>query len=80
VAVEETAFARGLEGLPEKEVRSRLVRIERTLAGWSKAGKFYGHMFDDVLKMKYFHQRYTNYLKWLTFRGSEGVVVLVVSR
>jgi hypothetical protein len=69
VAMEESDFARGLEGLPEKEVRARLVRIERALAAWSKAGKFYGHMFDDVLKMKYFHQRYTNYLKWLTFRG-----------
>lgn len=69
VAVEEADFARGLEGLPEKEVRARLVRIERALAAWAKAGKLYGHMFDDLLKMKYFHQRYTNYLKWLTFKG-----------
>lgn len=58
-------FAKGLDGLPAAEVRRRLVRIERTLGEWSKGRKFYGHMLDDVLKLKYLHQRYTNYLKWL---------------
>ncbi len=29
---------------------------------------FYGHIFDDVLKLKYLHQRYTNYLRWLVTR------------
>jgi hypothetical protein len=24
-----------------------------------------GHLYDDLLKMKYLHQRYTNYLRWL---------------
>ncbi len=64
VALEEE-FRRGLEGLAAAEVRSRLVKIERLLAEWSKAGKLYGNLFDDILKIKYLHQRYTNYLHWL---------------
>ncbi len=61
-------FDLGLEGVTEAEVRSRLVKIERVLADWAKGRKLYGHVFDDVLKLKYLHQRYTNYLRWLTFR------------
>ncbi|HZZ79332.1 MAG TPA: AAA family ATPase [Gemmataceae bacterium] len=62
-------FENGLDGVPEKEVRARLVKIERVLGQWSKSRKFYGHMFDDVLKLKYLHQRYTNYLRWLKWKG-----------
>ena len=62
-------FSRGLEGVSEKEVRAQLVKIERILNEWSKGRKFYGHMYDDVLKLKYFHQRYTNYLRWLLWKG-----------
>ncbi len=62
-------FNRGLEGLNQREVRSRLVKIERVLNQWAKSRKFYGHMFDDVLKLKYLHQRYTNYLRWLEWKG-----------
>lgn len=69
VAQMEAQFEEGLDGVPEKEVRNRLAAIERTLASWSKGRKFYGNMFDDVLKMKYLHQRYTNYLKWLRWKG-----------
>ena len=61
----EEEFAKGLDGLPAAETRRRLVKIERILGEWSKGRKFYGHMLDDVLKLKYLHQRYTNYLKWL---------------
>ncbi|HEX8834227.1 MAG TPA: AAA family ATPase, partial [Abditibacteriaceae bacterium] len=64
-----TQFAEGLEGLGEREVRARLVQIERTLADWSKGRKLYGHVFDDILRLKYMHQRYTNYLKWLQWKG-----------
>ncbi len=66
VAGLEAEFSQGLEGLKEKDVRARLVRIERLLAEWSKGRKLYGNLFDDVLKLKYLHQRYTNYLHWLT--------------
>jgi MoxR-like ATPase len=62
-------FEQGLDGISQREVKSRLVRIERILNQWSKSRKFYGHMFDDVLKLKYLHQRYTNYLRWLEWKG-----------
>ena len=62
-------FEKGLEGVSEKQVQQRLVNIERLLGKWSKGRKFYGHMFDDVLKLKYLHQRYTNYLKWLQWKN-----------
>jgi MoxR-like ATPase len=60
-----TEFRRGLDGVSESETRSRLVRIERLIADWSKGRKLYGHIYDDLLKLKYLHQRYTNYLRWL---------------
>ncbi|HWP44720.1 MAG TPA: ATPase, partial [Blastocatellia bacterium] len=69
VAELDAEFERGLEGVTESEVRARLVRIERLLADWSKGRKLYGHLFDDILKLKYLHQRYTNYLKWLQWKG-----------
>lgn len=62
----ETEFVKGLEGVSEKQVRAQLVKIERTLGTWAKGGKLYGPMYDDILKLKYFHQRYTNYLHWLS--------------
>lgn len=63
-------FDKGLDGVTQREVKARLVKIERVLAQWSKSRKFYGHMFDDVLKLKYLHQRYTNYLHWLEWKGA----------
>lgn len=62
-------FEQGLDGVDEREVRARLTEIERILKQWSASRKFYGHMYDDVLKLKYLHQRYTNYLRWLTWKG-----------
>jgi MoxR-like ATPase len=61
-------FEKGLDGVSESEVRKRLIEIERLLKGWSGSRKFYGYMYDDVLKLKYLHQRYTNYLRWLSWR------------
>ncbi len=65
----ENEFAKGLDGISEEEILDRLIKIERILGQWSKGRKFYGHMYDDVLKMKYLHQRYTNYLRWLEWEG-----------
>ena len=59
------SFDQGLDGVTEKEVRKRLAEIERLFKKMAKGKKFYGHMFDDLLKLKYYHQRYTNYLRWL---------------
>lgn len=61
----ELEFKRGLDGVSESVVRGRLARIERLIAEWSKGRKLYGHLYDDLLKLKYLHQRYTNYLRWL---------------
>ncbi len=65
----EDEFDNGLEGVNEQEVRQRMIKIERLLTGWSKDRKLYGYMFDDLLKLKYLHQRYTNYLHWLTTKS-----------
>ncbi len=61
-------FDKGLEGVDQREVRKRLAEIESILRNWSGSRKFYGHMYDDALKLKYLHQRYTNYLRWLTWK------------
>jgi hypothetical protein len=58
-------FRRGLDGLSEGETRSRLAKIERLINEWAKGRKLYGHLYDDLLKLKYLHQRYTNYLRWV---------------
>ena len=55
----------GLDGITETEVRLRLNKIERLINDWARGGKLYGHLYDDLLKLKYLHQRYTNYLRWL---------------
>ncbi|MGE0488896.1 MAG: AAA family ATPase [Vulcanimicrobiota bacterium] len=65
VAELESEFQAGLEGLGEPEVKKRLVKIERLLKEWSRGRKLYGPMYDDILMLKYLHQRYTNYLHWL---------------
>lgn len=59
---------RGLDGVSERDVRQRLVRIERTVGELTKGRKLYGHLYDDLLALKYLHQRYTNYLHWLETR------------
>lgn len=59
---------KGLDGVKESEVRNRLGRIERQITEWSKGKKLYGPMHDDLLVLKYLHQRYTNYLRWLKTR------------
>lgn len=63
------AFDRGLEGVPEAEVKKQMNRIEGHLAQLAKATKLYAHVQNDVLKLKYYHQRYSNYLRWLTWRS-----------
>ena len=65
VAVLGAEFRHGLDGLSEAETRTSLVKIERLITEWAKGRKLYGHLYDDLLKVKYLHQRYTNYLRWL---------------
>ena len=61
-------LAQGLEGLGERAVRAQLARIERLVDERSKGRKLYGPLYDDLLKLKYLHQRYANYLRWLQAR------------
>ncbi len=61
-------FAQGLDGVSERETRARLARIEKLVAERAKGRKLYGHLADDLLKLKHLHQRYTNYLAWLRAR------------
>ncbi|WP_324809019.1 AAA family ATPase [Sphingomonas sp. LY29] len=63
-----TEFDQGLHGLEARTVRSRLTRIERLVTELGKGRKLYGPLYDDLLKLKYLHQRYTNYLAWLETR------------
>lgn len=65
IAQLEQEFSLGLESVSESETRTRISRIERLVAEWCKGRKLYGHLYDDLLKLKYLHQRYTNYLHWL---------------
>lgn len=62
------AFAQGLDGVTEPEVRLRLQEIEVLLEGFSRQGPLSAHLFEDAIKLKYLHQRYTNYLKWLQWK------------
>ena len=61
-------LALGLDGVDAKVARARLLKIERLLGQWARGGKLYGPLYDDLLQLKYMHQRYTNYLRWLESR------------
>ncbi len=65
VAELDLEFRHGLDGVTESETRARLMKIERAIAEVAKAKKLYGHIYEDLVKLKYLHQRYTNYLRWL---------------
>jgi MoxR-like ATPase len=45
-------------------VRKELDRIELLLGRLAQGTKLYAHVATDVLKLKYYHQRYSNYLRW----------------
>ena len=56
---------RGLPGVSAAEAAGRMRRAEQALDAIAGQGKVYGHLYDDVLALKYVHQRYLNYLAWL---------------
>jgi len=61
-------FRKGLENVTMIEVDTRLMEIEKQLLEWSQEKKLYGYRHDDILKLKYLHQRYTNYRRWLQWK------------
>ncbi|MBN2150523.1 MAG: AAA family ATPase [Candidatus Lokiarchaeota archaeon] len=65
----EREFNQGLDGLATAEVNRRLATIENAIAKLAKDSKLLAYVYDTALRLKYFHQRYSNYLKWLEFRG-----------
>jgi len=65
----EQEFNQGLDGLAAAEVNRRLGAIENAIIKLSKDSKLLAYVYDTVLRLKYFHQRYSNYMKWLEFRG-----------
>ncbi|NUN50914.1 MAG: AAA family ATPase [Candidatus Brocadiae bacterium] len=69
VAALDDVFERGLDGVKEDEVRKQLNGIEGQLEKLAKGTKLYAHVQADVLKLKYYHQRYSNYLRWLRWEG-----------
>ncbi len=64
------AFERGLTGLTEAQVRSELGKIEKRIEEIAAGRKIHGPAFDEILKLKYLHQRYSNYLRWLKSGGA----------
>jgi len=58
-------FHRGLDGVERAEVQRRLTTIEGLIRAIAGTGKVYGRHFDDLTALKYLHQRYTAYLRWL---------------
>jgi MoxR-like ATPase len=61
-------FKLGLENVTLRDVNKRLAQIEKQLMEWSVEKKLYGYRADDILKLKYYHQRYINYGRWLEWK------------
>jgi len=61
-------FKKGLEGMSKNAVEEQLLKIEKQMEQYVKNKKFHGYMFDDILNLKYLHQRYSNYLRWLKWK------------
>lgn len=62
-------FKQGLENLSLRDLDKRLAAIEKQLKEWSEEKKLYGYRADDILKLKYYYQRYVNYRRWLQWKG-----------
>lgn len=58
----------GLDGVDALEVSRRLTAIEAAVRDIAGRGKLYGTHFDDLLALKYLHQRYSGYARWLRTR------------
>ncbi|RAW00361.1 AAA family ATPase [Pseudochryseolinea flava] len=64
----EAEFKKGLENISLRDIEKRLLEIEKQLYTWSQDKKLYGFRADDILKLKYLYQRYTNYRRWLQWK------------
>jgi MoxR-like ATPase len=57
-------FNEGLDGLDAVEVGGRITTIETRIGEIADTKKLYGRHYDDLITLKYLHQRYTAYLRW----------------
>ncbi len=64
----EKEFKEGLLDVSLREVDARLLAIEKQFQKWADEKKLYGYRADDILKLKYLHQRYSNYRRWLKWK------------
>ena len=62
-------FNKGLDSMSKNEVEAEMIKIERLMEELVKNRKFHGYMFDDILKLKYLYQRYSNYLRWIKWKN-----------
>lgn len=60
----------GLDGVSAAQATSRLTAVESAIAAVAATGKLYGRHYDDLLALKYLHQRYRSYRQWLDSRPS----------
>lgn len=58
----------GLDGVTALEAGRRITAIEALLRTMAGTGKLYGRDFDDLMALKYLHQRYTAYVRWVERR------------
>lgn len=58
----------GLEQIDEQQCKQQLQKIEHLLTNFSQSNKLTGAIHSDALTLKYMHQRYSNYLRWLQSR------------
>jgi len=58
-------LATGLDGVTGIDVARRITIVESTITKLSRTGKLYGRHYDDLVALKYLHQRYSNYQRWL---------------
>ena len=62
-------LAKGLDGISKVDVSRRITTVESAITAIGRTGKLYGRHYDDLLALKYLHQRYSNYLRWLDTAG-----------
>ncbi|MCC6269698.1 MAG: AAA family ATPase [Microbacteriaceae bacterium] len=55
----------GLDGVSAVEASRRLTEVEGAIRRIAATGKLYGRDFDDLTTLKYLHQRYSAYLRWV---------------
>lgn len=63
-------FRQGLNEVSEGEVNLRLRKIESLVYEYTQMPSN-GPIYEDILKLKYLHQRYSNYLNWLQWKNKK---------